>query len=766
MAKEIKKQEATLDNLSNNSSLLIYGLDNTLENEDSALRNIINQTIISTKSKFGTRSNNEPINYFNEVGFKDIFSKVLPDGQKSGNVELDLKRFMNSRTDVDPTSLLYEDQSRLIRFSNYKAIYDHISECAQALDTYKDNIMSPDDFSKIIFDVIYDNKVDQKVADIITSELDDLTKKYKIEELADKVIEETLKYGESYVAVLSLDNEMRYLLSDSKIGFGTSLNESVNFDFQKFDPDAACSTILKESIDFDSEYLDIIAKEYATEDIDVIKDATVALFNENVKIGGRQEFILEEIQAKQSFGGNPVEDYLRATKTDNTKKRNKKDKPLGLNGSVIKYLDPSKVIELRIDNTCYGYYYVENTGSNLSMNHYLGVASGRTTTNATTIAGNASIAGTTSTVSKANNSAAQTFGIGEQKLKVISNIFLNMFAKKVDKEFIKKNKQLKDFIYDLVRENYIIKKGIKVTYLAPSEVVKFEAPAVYKNIVFYAKLYLSVLVNDLLVKLGRAHDKRVFYIDTGLGNDYEQAISKVIQDIKTKEYKMDNINDFNTILSLNPGRWDDYFMPTLNGDRPIDIETLPGMDTDLNSEFIEFLKNAMMSGMGVPRQLIDATAELDFARTVSAQNALFVRSVIKYQKAFTAPFSRIYQILYVNENRFIGEKEAEPEKTIDVNAIQVRFPSPASLAMSNLSDQIQAADGNAEFIASQLLPPVSDGTNEDPRVELKALIVKDLLPSIDWEKYEKLRDSMKEKAVINKINNPPQPQEDMGNDYY
>jgi len=247
---------------------------------------------------------------------------------------------------------------------------------------------------------------------------------------------------------------------------------------------------------------------------------------------------------------------------------------------------------------------------------------------------------------------------------------------------------------------------------------------VYKDITFFAKLYLSILTNNLLIKLGRAHDKRVFYINVGTDAAYEQAIQGVIEDVKTKDYKMENLNDFNTVLQLAPGRFDDYFMPSINGEHPVEIETLQGMDVDMNNEFVEYLKNSMMSGMGVPRNLIDVTSEVDYARSISAMNANFVRSVVRYQKKFTPPFTRLYQKLYTNEYKYNGNEESQTG-IIDIQSIRVQFPSPATLAMTNITEQIQSVDTTADFIASQLMPPEQDGSTEDQRIKLKAMIVKD-----------------------------------------
>jgi len=206
-------------------------------------------------------------------------------------------------------------------------------------------------------------------------------------------------------------------------------------------------------------------------------------------------------------------------------------------------------------------------------------------------------------------------------------------------------------------------------------------------------------------------------------------------------------------------------MPTVNGERPVEIETLEGMDVDMNNEFVEYLKNSMMSGMGVPRNLIDVTSEVDYARSISAMNANFVRSVVRYQKKLTAPFTRLYQKLYLNEYRFNDNQESD-NSIIDIHSIRVQFPSPATLAMTNISEQIQSVDATADFIASQLIPPKQDGSSEDERIKLKTKIVKDQLPSIDWEKYEGFIDEMRREIQEEKIEQKAQTNDQTAMDPY
>jgi hypothetical protein len=132
-------------------------------------------------------------------------------------------------------------------------------------------------------------------------------------------------------------------------------------------------------------------------------------------------------------------------------KKNSDNKPRYINGSALRHLTAEKVVELKIDNICYGYYYAEEIANNIPQNSYLGASSGRNIVGTTNIAQNNTISGVgQSTYTPAQGAAAQ-LGIGEQKLKLIANIFLNAISKKIDKDFVRNNKEFKDFIYDLVR---------------------------------------------------------------------------------------------------------------------------------------------------------------------------------------------------------------------------------------------------------------------------------------------------------------------------
>ena len=185
MAKNKNTDE--LEKKKKKSHIMTYGSDGTLSKEDEQTSDIISQTILATKKKLGTKISGTPINYFNELNISDAFNEMRENaGEKKKKTEDDrnsaanFKRYM-IMSGTDAAGLLMSDQGRLINFQNYKTIYEHISECAQALDVYKDNIMSPDDFTKMIFDVKYESDVNENVKEIIEDRLKDIIAKYDIE---------------------------------------------------------------------------------------------------------------------------------------------------------------------------------------------------------------------------------------------------------------------------------------------------------------------------------------------------------------------------------------------------------------------------------------------------------------------------------------------------------------------------------------------------------------------------------------------------------
>ena len=137
---------------------------------------------------------------------------------------------------------------------------------------------------------------------------------------------------------------------------------------------------------------------------------------------------------------------------------------------------------------------------------------------------------------------------------------------------------------------------------------------------------------------------------------------------------------------------------------------------------------------------------MEFARSVSMMNGMFLRMIIGYQKSLGEAFSEVYRTLYKNE----FEKDHEDDgKVIDYELIEEVFPPPATLNMTNLQEQIGSAQTIAEYIVNVLVGATSQ--DEKKREYLYREATKDIIPNIDWDKYQDMLDNYKMTTIEEKL---------------
>lgn len=730
MAKEqpSKKVESIKD-LDKKISIGTYGVTPKLDAEQSFIRDLVKRTASDTVEFFGQKAiDNKVINNSSELAFNNIFSSTSgKDKKKSEQKEFDFKEVMSNNSEV-ALNMQAAEQIKLSRYKDYRLVSYHIPECALALETYLSNILSPDDFSKIIFDIDYDGTTDEKKR--VIGELKDIIDKYEIEDKSEDIIKTSLIFGESFLAILPYSKELPRLLQSNQ----ELLSESSSNNFVTLN-----EATLLEDLDLNESEKTCVKEVFGESNTNLAQ-----MLNENFKLLESKELLQDRVSAERdALSNNMIDIDMKSAK----KSKSPKLETLNINGSAIRTLEPDRVIKLQIDNVCYGYYYIEPGYTGIDNAGFNSITSGTNsssymqTTNPVnqTLSSNS---GGDANKQPAGDPTAKHYNISDDKLHLLSGIILKGIGKKLNKDYIKNNKEFKDLIYGLLQQEYFIKKGVGITYFLPSEVVHFDIKeSIYHSILHYTRLYLAVLTNTVLIKLGRGHDRRLYTVNTSDGN-YEQAIMKTIQDVKTKEFRMSDIGNIGSILSLNPGRFDDIFMPQINGESPIHIDVLPGMDTEMNNEFMAWLKSSIIQGMGLPLALTDASENLEFARTISAQNGAFVRRIVRIQKRLTKPFTKLVQLLYSHENENTSDGKNTNNK-VDINHISISFPSPASLSLTNTLETLTSIEQKADVIAKAYIVAKTDGSTDEDISLFKYKIIKDETPQLDWEKYDLLYEDFK-----------------------
>jgi len=601
------------------------------------------------------------------------------------------------------------EKDRMVRYGDYYIIDAYIPEVSKCLDVYRDSILSPDDFTKEALNFLYDSKTqNDKAKSVVESNLDKLNVKYKVSEKAKDTVRTSLLLGDYFVAVFKIQDELNKMI----ISEGNKDDLFLESGEEEF--------ILTEShIDIDEDLEKFVALMEGKDNQDKAdklkketKSSVVKAINDNIKFFKDPSDLLSD--AKKS---------AKKTKGE-----------IKMTGSIVKNLNPKNVIKLELDGVNFGYIYIEE---NNMQNANRDVAS---------------LVNSKDYFNSSYNTNGNSKGFSN-KYELISNMFIKGISKKIDKKFIEDNKEFKDYIYTLVKNDYIMEKGISITYLEPNTVhhLKIDSADTYgvsklSKSLFFAKIYLAVLITTIMQKISRGRDKRAVYVETGLDADIEGAIQQVVKDIKSKEITADSLGNLSTVLQ-KMGNFEDYFIPMINGEKPLDIDTVPGMDVEVDNDFMQNLLKSIVSGTNTPFNYIDVSADVDFARSLAMQNNTFVRSVISHQKEVSDFYTSLFKALYENEypdetvdsTTTSNDKKEAKTISVDTDKIKVVLQAPVYLNISTLNDQISNASTTVDYVVSNYY---SDSDDEAKKNEFKRQVTRDLLPHMNWDKYDAIYDTV------------------------
>ena len=189
----------------------------------------------------------------------------------------------------------------------------------------------------------------------------------------------------------------------------------------------------------------------------------------------------------------------------------------------------------------------------------------------------------------------------------------------------------------------------------------------------------------------------------------------------------------------------------------------------MENEFTQMLLKSIITGMNVPYNYIDSTAEIDFARSLTMTNNPFVRAIINDQEEFGNFYSKVLRDLYKNEfMQNTGKKRRKKQfesnndisfLNINIENLELRFPTPIYLVLGNMNEQVQNAQQMTEFITTSYFPEDPTGqsikdpyTNEIMKANFKKeLYRKHFLTSLDWDGFDEIYEIIKQQDINENI---------------
>ena len=743
---DISKDEVKLNSLFQDMYKKIssntYGMDKS-ENLDqiNILSDKINKVI------------NDDLEEMKEYGGKNDLTRFLLNTLQNSNKynSIDTK---NGNNDTLENLFLSKDGSifstfeerfrnKSVLFNDLDIISEQLVELNEAINTTRDDIVSSDDLGSDIsrsLSFSTNGKESDNYDDLI-EQVKELENQHGLNYIIrEHIVPKTLKYGEYYV----------YVIPEK------SLFESAQR--RKFEKTSGAMMESSEATTL-LESLNINKNEYK----DFKSDEIMEYVSENIKINNTDiplpllENNSVNMAMKDLADFNSINSLLKKGKN---KKKNNNDTSMNLGfsdgvksfkgddwsnikGCYIKLLDPKKIIPVKLLNYTIGYYYINDAELDVTNN-------GHTCKNGVRFG---SFMGSVATKSQSQHS-------------IVTNM-ANAIVKSFDKKYLEDNQEFKELIINSLLYNDLYKRKLHYQFIPADNVCRFSInedengngqSMIYKSL-FYAKLYLSLLVFNMITYLTKSQDTLVTYVKTsGIDKNVINKTMSIARQMKSKQIGIGDLMDYSSIYGkIGTGR--DLFIPEgESGERGLSWDVIQGQDVNMQTELMEELKQSYINGTGVPSVIMNYINEADFAKTLVMANAKQLRRVMMFQDSLNEDITEMYQKIMLYSSDIPID---------DILDFTFKFQRPKTLPNNNLVDIIGYGDQLLDFIEKTVFGQFAEETPDLNLMkdEFRRSMSRKVLSMLPWEVVDDVLKETKLKINEDKLNKPSSTNEG-GEDMY
>lgn len=450
-----------------------------------------------------------------------------------------------------------ENVHKYIQAENYQydLILKYVPKLYQALEVLKDNVLSSDNFTKDFVNAV-GNKPNEEAANIFSSRSKRLIDKYNVQELFEEMYMKTSIYGEYFLYQVPYKNAFTRLLKRKQAPVRTesamdiskedqvTLSECCVFDSKKFkgilqesklDPKNSTNKL---SQDFMKELNESNVKVNLQLDPYGIIPEAIEDLSKAATVGNKFSSLTESFfnSINEADGQDGSGDFHRGTLTytagvalshdgmfSGASNDNKSIKIKDISGCVMYEIPRQNIIPLYISNFCIGYYYFKIHNDFVSQQVL---------------------------TSNTFNSLTSTNKIIDDEFEKQNDMLISHIAAQIsdaiDAKFINANIDLKEEIFAILRHNdeFNMNMGVNnvnICFIPANDIHHFyfdldkkrhRGISDLKNAVVPAMLYTLLYLTDIINKVSRSQDKRIYYVKQNIETNVARTMLNVIQQIK------------------------------------------------------------------------------------------------------------------------------------------------------------------------------------------------------------------------------------------
>ena len=293
------------------------------------------------------------------------------------------------------------------------------------------------------------------------------------------------------------------------------------------------------------------------------------------------------------------------------------------------------------------------------------------------------------------------------------------------------NEDLKDIISKFIKSSNL-QNNMTIRYVAPDKMQHFMVPSlkyypygesIFDACQFTAKLIISLETALTIQRISRSTEKRRIAVEIGLPRDAANLIQKMKEAFKKRKISIDSFGTVDTIPS-NISTFEDVYVPQKDGKPFVEIDTFDGTGrTDIPGKTDEILTliSQLVASLGVPRQFLGLEENTTWKNTLSEENILFARTIIRHQKYLNEQITDLFYKIY---------KIIDPDFALEFkDRYLIHFPPPQSLQFERQSKYVSDLSSMVRSLEEIGVP-----------IEYSR---KKFITQIDWDEIERYKSKEK-----------------------
>lgn len=684
---------------------------------DPDLQNLI-QHIDSLNFSLGRRNNLEdPSNRDLNSAFNDVLTLVSNEEKIPGTAE---------QTPENSIQHLIKDLSvptqRQNRYRVYDEIYSSVQIIKRIIQVYTNNILQKDIITGKSLTVL-ENKENQSDSslDAITSIhpfINSIIKKFKLEDiLTNSIISNILKYGDCYLEIIDLQENVFNLPDPGNKTSDVSLNNSTILTEHNNQLNISKQlNIIHETLKIDKNNISYLEEQLG----DLAFNLLIEM--EDLDTDPECQYIIESDDLIKLLND-------KAKSNSNKPSNIKQFKRRMLDRFIIRVHSPKKIVNLTTihNDTNLGYVEVQEKES---VERVPGVGLQFATILKQISTVNKDKKDDLSDITKKIVNRLITKII--EKSQIHKQFNQNKSIKEINKEFEKQlHTKLGDELFFLVKKlfnesglnngptgvklgvRYISPKNIIPMCLKPIEYYPY-GTSIIDPLVYPAKLYLLNQLTNMVIKLSRASLVRKWTIESGPREHGTNLMQKLKREIRNQRITVDDIVNFKSIPKILSD-FKDMMVLTKKGTKFVDVDVQSLGDPNLKIADLEDARKEIIALAGIPAPYLGYNDVVDLREQLVNINITFATEIISIQAIINNALTKL-----MDE---ISERLGFEDVPSDYITIMLK---PPVILLLQMLEATMSSIGNIQMSLQAVQ------VNFDPFYLLKKFI-----PNIDWDDFQK-----------------------------